>query len=181
MRIIVAAVGRLKRGPEQELAERYRARAAKSGRGIGLRSLEIVEIAESRARDTQRRMLEESIALANVIPKGAATVLLDPRGEALDSGAFVKRLRGWNDNGRDAAFVIGGPDGLAPTLSENADAPSRVRRPHLAAPARAHHAAGADLSGRDGPVGAPVSSGVGVPQLAEHLSCAADLKHEERT
>jgi 23S rRNA (pseudouridine1915-N3)-methyltransferase len=120
MRIIVAAVGRLKRGPEQELAERYRARAAKSGRGIGLRSLEIVEIAESRARDTQRRMLEESIALANVIPKGAATVLLDPRGEALDSGAFVKRLRGWNDNGRDAAFVVGGPDGLAPTLSESA-------------------------------------------------------------
>ena len=120
MRIIVAAVGRLKRGPEQELAERYRARAAKSGRGIGLRSLEVVEIAESRARDTQRRMLEESIALANVIPKGAATVLLDPRGEALNSGAFVKRLRGWNDSGRDAAFVIGGPDGLAPTLSENA-------------------------------------------------------------
>ena len=57
----------------------------KSGRGIGLRSLEIVEIAESRAREAQRRMLEESIALANVIPKGAATVLLDPRGEALDS------------------------------------------------------------------------------------------------
>src|SRR4029077_21286898 len=92
-----------------------------SGRGIGLRSLDIVEIAESRAREAQRRMLEESIALANIIPKGAATVLLDPRGEAVDSNAFAKRLRGWNDGGRDAAFVISGPDGLAPTLSENAD------------------------------------------------------------
>jgi 23S rRNA (pseudouridine1915-N3)-methyltransferase len=121
MRIVVAAVGRLKRGPEVELAERYRERAVKSGRGIGLRSLDIVEIAESRARDAQRRMLEESIALANIIPERAAIVLLDPRGEALDSNGFVKRLRGWNDGGRDAAFVIGGPDGLAPKLSEDAD------------------------------------------------------------
>ncbi len=34
--------------------------------------------------------------------------------------SFTKRLRGWNDGGRDVAFVIGGPDGLAPTLSESA-------------------------------------------------------------
>jgi 23S rRNA (pseudouridine1915-N3)-methyltransferase len=121
MRIVVAAVGRLKRGPESDLSERYRERAVKSGRGIGLRSLEVVEIAESRAREPQRRMLEESIALANVIPKDAATVLLDPRGETVDSNAFTKRLRGWNDGGRDVAFVIGGPDGLAPTLSDQAD------------------------------------------------------------
>ena len=120
MRILVAAIGKLKRGAESDLAERYRERAAKSGRGIGLRSLEVIEIAESRARDAQRRMLEESIAVANIIPKGA-TVLLDPRGEPLDSNSFAKRLRGWNDGGRDVTFVIGGPDGLAPTLSENAD------------------------------------------------------------
>ena len=121
MRIVVAAVGRMKRGPESEVAQRYRERAVKSGRGIGLRALDIVEIAESRARDAQRRMLEESIALANIIPERAAVVLLDPRGEGLDSGSFVKQLRGWNDGGRDVAFVIGGPDGLAPTLSEAAD------------------------------------------------------------
>jgi 23S rRNA (pseudouridine1915-N3)-methyltransferase len=120
MRIIVAAVGKLKRGPERDLAERYLERAVKSGRGIGLRSLEVVEIAESRARDAERRMLEESIALANIIPKESATVLLQPRGEALDSNAFAKRLSGWNDGGRDATFVIGGPDGLAPTLSDQA-------------------------------------------------------------
>jgi 23S rRNA (pseudouridine1915-N3)-methyltransferase len=120
MRIVVAAVGRMKRGPEQELGERYRERAAKAGRGIGLRSVDVVEIAESRAREPQRRMLEESIALANIIPNDAVTVLLDPRGESVDSNSFAKRLRGWNDGGRDAAFVIGGPDGLAPSLAENA-------------------------------------------------------------
>ncbi len=120
MRIVIAAVGRLKRGPEHELAERYRERAVKSGRGIGLRSLDVIEISESRAREAQRRRTEESIALANVIPQGAAIVLLDPRGEALDSNKLAQRLRGFADRGRDVAFVIGGPDGLAPTLSENA-------------------------------------------------------------
>src|SRR5436305_14183845 len=123
MRIVVAAVGRLKRGPEHDLSERYRERAVKSGRRIGLRSLDVIEIAESRARDAQRRMLEESIALANVIPKDAATVLLDPHGEAIDSDAFAKRLRVWSDGGRDVAFVIGGPDGLAPTPTDQTALP----------------------------------------------------------
>ena len=120
MRVIVAAVGKLKRGPERDLAERYRERAAKSGRGLGIRAVEVVEIAESRAREAQRRMLEESIALANIIPTDAATVLLDPRGEALDSPRLAQRLRDWNDRARDAVFVIGGPDGLAPSLAEKA-------------------------------------------------------------
>ena len=35
MRIVVAAVGRLKAGAERELAERYRERAAKTGRALG--------------------------------------------------------------------------------------------------------------------------------------------------
>ncbi|MEA2931206.1 MAG: rRNA (pseudouridine1915-N3)-methyltransferase [Hyphomicrobiales bacterium] len=120
MRIVVAAIGRMKRGPEHELGERYRERAAKSGRGIGVRAVDVVEIAESRAREAQRRMLEESIALANIIPDGAVVVLLDPNGDNLDSPKFAARLRGWNDGGRDVAFLIGGPDGLAPSLADKA-------------------------------------------------------------
>ena len=69
MRIIVAAVGRLKQGPETELSERYRKRAAQTGRQLGLRDIEIIEIRESRAADAGKRMLEELIALANVIPR----------------------------------------------------------------------------------------------------------------
>ena len=49
MRIVVAAVGRLKKGPETELSERYRKRAVQTGRQLGLRDLEIIEIRESRA------------------------------------------------------------------------------------------------------------------------------------
>src|SRR5580765_3828059 len=112
MRIVVAAVGRLKQGPETELSERYRKRAAQTGRQLGLRDIEIIEIRESRAADAGKRMVEESIALANVIPEGAVTVMLDERGDSLGSADFADHIRKWRDAGVPAAvFIIGGPDG----------------------------------------------------------------------
>lgn len=120
MRIVVAAIGRLK-GAETELSERYRKRAAQTGRQLGWRNVEIVEIRESRADDPSKRMLEESIALANVIPQGAAVVLLDGRGDNLDSTAFANQLAQWRANDRPATvFVIGGADGLSPSLKDKA-------------------------------------------------------------
>jgi 23S rRNA (pseudouridine1915-N3)-methyltransferase len=119
MRIVVVAVGRLKQGPERELVERYRKRAADAGRGAGLQAFDIVEIRESRASDPTRRMLEESIAIANTIPDGAVTVILDERGENATSAAFAGRLRTWRAEDQPAVvLVIGGHDGLAPSLRE---------------------------------------------------------------
>jgi len=122
MRVIVAAIGRLKRGPETELSERYRKRAAQTGRQLGLRDVEIIEIRESRADEAGKRILEESIALANVIPQGAAVVLLEARGENIDSASLAAKLAQWRAAGRPAVvFLIGGPDGLAPSLREKAE------------------------------------------------------------
>lgn len=59
MRLVVAAIGRLKDGPERELAERYRKRAEQTGRRIGFRDTEVVEIRESRAQEVGKRMIEE--------------------------------------------------------------------------------------------------------------------------
>jgi len=122
MRLIVAAVGRLKRGPETELSERYRKRAAQTGRNLGLRDVEIIEIRESRADEAAKRMLEESIALANIIPQKAAIVLLDERGNNLDSASLAAQLAKWRSDDRPAAvFIIGGADGLAPSLRDKAE------------------------------------------------------------
>jgi len=122
MRLIVAAIGRLKAGPERELAERYRDRVAKAGRAVGLRDIEIIEIRESRAQEAGKRVLEESIALANLIPERAVVVALDAKGENLDSGSFTVALRGWRDAGRPAAiFCIGGADGLGGEVKRRAD------------------------------------------------------------
>jgi 23S rRNA (pseudouridine1915-N3)-methyltransferase len=122
MRIVVAVVGRLKHGPERELAERYRKRAADAGRSAGLSAFDIVEIKESRAGDATRRMLEESIAIANVIPDRAVTVILDERGESMSSASFAGRLQGWRAQDVPAiVFIIGAADGLAPSLRDKAN------------------------------------------------------------
>ena len=121
MRILIAAVGRLK-GPESELCERYCKRAATAGRGLGWREIDIVEVRESRADDAGKRRIEESIALANLVPPDSATILLDQKGDSLDSGALAACLTKWRGNNRAAAvFMIGGPDGLADSLSDKAD------------------------------------------------------------
>ena len=121
MRVTVLAVGRLKKGPETELAQRYLKRAEQAGRQIGLRGVEVIEIRESRASDAGKRMIEESIALANVMPDGAVTIMLDERGDNLGSADFADQFRKWRDAGIPAAvFIIGGPDGLSPSLRDKA-------------------------------------------------------------
>jgi 23S rRNA (pseudouridine1915-N3)-methyltransferase len=134
MRLVIAAVGRLKRGPERDLAERYCDRAATSGRAIGIRAVTVSEIEESRARRTKDRVGEEAAALKALIPAGGAVVALDERGESLASDALAQRIGRWRDQGRPALVVlIGGPDGLAPDLVAGADlrlAFGRVTWPH---------------------------------------------------
>jgi len=121
MRVMIAAVGRLKSGPERDLAERYLKRTAQAGRSVGLTNFEVIEIRESRADNAARRMLEESIAIANVIPERAVTVILDERGESMSSASFAGRLQGWRREDKPAVvFIIGAADGLAPSLRERA-------------------------------------------------------------
>ena len=121
MRIVIAAVGRLKQGPERELAAEYHKRAEQVGRPLGLRDIEIVEIRESRAADAERRRIEESIAIAQVIPERAIVIILDQRGNSLDSAALAASLREWRAEDRPAVcFIIGGADGLAPNLTGQA-------------------------------------------------------------
>jgi 23S rRNA (pseudouridine1915-N3)-methyltransferase len=122
MRIMIAAVGRLKDGPERELAGRYRDRAVKAGRALGLHGPDIIEVKESRARDGERRVTEEAIALNGAIPDNAIKIVLDSRGQNASSDAVAGLIRAWRDGGRDAVcFIIGGADGLAAGLRDDAD------------------------------------------------------------
>jgi len=122
MRLVVAAVGRLKRGPERELAERYRARAAQAGRAIAFRGADEIECDESRARRAEDRMAEEAAVLAASLPERGAIVALDAAGRSLTSEALAAQLAAWRDAGRPAVtFVIGGADGLAPALADRAE------------------------------------------------------------
>jgi 23S rRNA (pseudouridine1915-N3)-methyltransferase len=122
MRVIVIAVGRLKQGPERELAERYRERFDDAGRKLGFRGIGIHEIPESRARDTATRITEEAAAIAGAIPDKSVLVTLDERGQNVDSTAFAGHLGRWRDESvANAVFVIGGADGLSPELQRKAN------------------------------------------------------------
>jgi len=117
MRVIVAAVGRLKQGPERDLAGAYIKRADALGRSLGLHRIEIVEIRESRARDPERRRTEESIAIANILPEEAVVIVLDQAGENIDSPALAALLQKCREENRAAlCFVIGGADGITQSL-----------------------------------------------------------------
>lgn len=117
MRILVIAIGRLKQGPERELAERYRERFDDIGRKLGFRGLEVHEIPESRARDAAARMAEEAAAISALIPDKSSIIALDERGETIDSAAFARHLGRWRDESvPTAVFLIGGADGLSPEL-----------------------------------------------------------------
>jgi 23S rRNA (pseudouridine1915-N3)-methyltransferase len=121
MRLVIIAIGRLKQGPERELAERYRERFDDIGRKLGFRGLEIHEIPESRARDAASRITEETTAISAAIPAKSALVVLDERGENIDSAAFARHLGAWRDQSvANTIFVIGGADGLSPDLRRKA-------------------------------------------------------------
>ncbi|QPC43646.1 23S rRNA (pseudouridine(1915)-N(3))-methyltransferase RlmH [Kaustia mangrovi] len=121
MRVSVNAVGRLKRGPERELCERYVERAAAQGRTVGVSAVTMSDIAESQAATVELRRADEAARLAAMVPDRAVTVALDETGRELASTAFAARLRGWLEDGTpDLCFLIGGPDGHGGEIRESA-------------------------------------------------------------
>lgn len=120
MRLRLVAVGRLKAGPERELAEHYRLRAQDLGRGLGCSGPTVVEFAESRARSASERAAEEAARMLRECA-GAEVIALDERGASPTSAAFADALRRSRDGGRkDVVLAVGGPDGLGAALREAA-------------------------------------------------------------
>ena len=117
MRMVIAAVGRLRRGPEATLIEDYLERHARTGRALGLPPVTLTEVEDRRGGG----MSAEAPLLERAIPEGAALVTLDERGQMLTSPEFARMIAAWRDQARDVAFVIGGADGIDPGLRQRAD------------------------------------------------------------
>ena len=122
MKISVHAVGRMKTGPERELADRYFERFAKSGPAIGLEFSGVTEIAEGRAQNANERRREEGQKLQAQLQPGTALFLLDERGKNLSSDDLASRIGQLRDGGRKALVIaIGGADGHDQPLRDQAD------------------------------------------------------------
>ncbi len=116
MLLHIIARGKIGRGPEAELVDRYLKRISWP-----------VKVTE----------LPESGGKAPPPAVGSITILLDEKGEQLGSVTLAGRLERWRDGGkREARFLIGGADGFGDEERARADlllAFGRTTWPHLLA------------------------------------------------
>jgi 23S rRNA (pseudouridine1915-N3)-methyltransferase len=118
LRLSVRAVGRLRAGPERTLVDDYIARAGKAGRALGLGPVEEIEVEDRKGGGPAG----EAALLTRKLSPGAFRIALDERGRALSSRELAAEIARWRDAGRsEAAFLIGGADGLDPALRRGAD------------------------------------------------------------
>lgn len=124
VQLIISAIGKLKRGPEADLALRYLERARVAGRAVALGDIDVRERPESRASSAAQRKAEEAaISLAGLRRASNCRVIaLDESGRSLASADFAGKVRGWRDQGvATAGFLLGGPDGHDDSILARAD------------------------------------------------------------
>ncbi|HWH17254.1 MAG TPA: 23S rRNA (pseudouridine(1915)-N(3))-methyltransferase RlmH [Allosphingosinicella sp.] len=116
MLLHIVARGRIGRGPEAELVERYLKRLSWP--------VKLTELPESGGKPPPPA-------------DNSVTILLDEKGEQLGSQAFARKLETWRDMGkREARFLIGGADGFDNADRAGADlliAFGKTTWPHLLA------------------------------------------------
>jgi len=122
MRLLIAAVGKLKQGPERDLFAHYLGRASVAGRKLHLFPIDAIEVAEAKGTAARERMQAEASALLGKVPSSHRLISLDPRGLNLSSEAFAALLGKLRDGGAEGvAFLIGGADGLPMEVSAKAE------------------------------------------------------------
>ena len=87
----------------------------------------------SKKNKSEQAMEAESAQILSRIRKTEQVILLDERGKQMTSQQLAGKLGDWQSDGRDLCFVIGGPDGVAPSCRERADSSwslSQLTLPH---------------------------------------------------
>src|SRR5262245_22301492 len=99
MRLIIAAVGRLRDGAERELFARYRDRFEAAAKQLAMQPVAWHETGESRSSVASKRREEEGAALLRLARDADFVIALDERGQMLSSAAFAKLLGKIRDDG----------------------------------------------------------------------------------
>ena len=69
---------------------------------------------------SDKYLLAERKRLESAMPKDVLRVALDERGQHLTTKALAHQMQAWQNEARDVAFIIGGPDGLDPEFKQQA-------------------------------------------------------------
>lgn len=107
--------------PPRWVAEGYADYTKRLSRELPLELVEVAPGMRGKGRDASRAMHDEGERVLGALPKNAWVVALDGRGKPYTSEQLGERLAVWRQQGRDLAFLIGGPEGHAPDVWSRAD------------------------------------------------------------
>ncbi len=118
MKFLIVAVGvRMPRWVDEAFDE-YARRMPRT------HAVELKEVrAEPRAggKPVAQLLAAEAVRLSRAVPRGVLRVALDERGREFDTAQLARWVAARENDGRDCAFLVGGPDGLAAETKSDAD------------------------------------------------------------
>jgi len=95
--------------------------AKRMPREMPVRLVEVRPEPRAEGAFAERLMQAEGRRIQMALPPGSFKVVLDERGRACTTRELAQRFEGWQMQGRDVAFVVGGPDGLSQDIRRDAD------------------------------------------------------------
>ncbi|CAL96225.1 23S rRNA (pseudouridine(1915)-N(3))-methyltransferase RlmH [Azoarcus olearius] len=94
--------------------------ARRMPRELPLQLIEVKAEPRTSGKPVEAMMAAEAARIEAVLPPRCRRVVLDERGGDRTTAALARRLEAWQGEGEDVAFIVGGPDGLAPSLKASA-------------------------------------------------------------
>lgn len=122
MKLLLVAVGQRQPAWADEAYQDYAKRFPPDLR----LELKAVKAEPRSGKTAEQLMAAEATRIEAALPKGVRRVVLDEHGTRLTTVQLAQRLTAWTHDGRDAALIVGGPDGLAPSLKASADETLRL-------------------------------------------------------
>lgn len=130
MRFLVLSVGH--KMPDW-ISAGFNEYAKRMPREAKIELLEIKPEPRSSGKSTAQIMAAEAQRIEAALPANCLRIALDERGAQWTTRQFADRMQSWMGAGHDVAFIIGGADGLQPTLKDGAQqllALSALTLPH---------------------------------------------------
>ena len=117
MKLRLCLSGKLRKGPELELFNKYLLRSEKIGKLINFSSIDIIEY---HGLDWTKVLLEQGSSKR--FPLNSIKVLLDENGKNISSKVFSDVLRSQRDNGTsEIVFFVGGAEGVPERVKDKFD------------------------------------------------------------
>jgi|ERR1043166_4783965 23S rRNA (pseudouridine1915-N3)-methyltransferase len=119
MRLLVIAVSARQPAWIEAGFEEYARRMPREAR------IELIRIKPERRTSQasdERLLAGEAVRITAALPRASLRIVLDERGDSIDTALFARRMQSWMSAGREVAFLIGGADGLARSVKDSADA-----------------------------------------------------------